>query len=110
MQINFNVKGKIITLEWSDGETFKKVIGRQTSFFGKTPNEMTDEFVNQKLREEYTGHIEYILDNVPLPDNPTILDIGSGTIGTSQAVFYCRNYLLIITDAKHRRDRTLSST
>ena len=79
MQINFNVKGKIITLEWSDGETFKKVIGRQTSFFGKTPNEMTDEFVKQKLREEYTGHIEYILDNVPLPDNPTILDIGSGT-------------------------------
>jgi SAM-dependent methyltransferase len=79
IKVNYNLRGKEISLSWSDHQTFKEVIGRQTSYFGRTLDSLTDEFLSSKLHDEYLPPLEFILDNVLLPDNPTILDIGSGT-------------------------------
>lgn len=87
MKIDFNINGKPISLKWADGETFKKVIGYQTSYFGKTPNEMSDEFVSQKIQQEYSEHTKSILNQVILPNNPVILDIGSGTSVTDLLLY-----------------------
>lgn len=49
IKANYNLRGKEISLSWSNEQTFKEVIGRQTSYFGRTMAEFSDEFLFAKL-------------------------------------------------------------
>jgi SAM-dependent methyltransferase len=78
IQLNYNLNGKEIAIAWSNKEVFREVVGVQTSWFGKTPEEVTDELMLNKLHSEYSWFMKSMLENTQLPENPTILDIGSG--------------------------------
>lgn len=84
---NYNLKGKDVSLSWRNDEILKLVVGKQNSFFGKSESEITDEFFIKKVNEEYSRPLNLILDNVSLPNNPSILDIGSGSSITDLALY-----------------------
>ena len=78
IQLNYNLNNKDVLISWSNKEVFREVVGLQTSWFGYTSDELTDEILLSKLHSEYLWFMESVLENTRLPENPVILDIGSG--------------------------------
>lgn len=96
---NFNFKGRKISLSWADQQTLKKIVGIQTSYFGKDPETLTDELLINCIEFEYHHILNCLEDGLNLPNNPSILDIGSGTsiIDLVLSIYYkdtARFYLL----------------
>ncbi len=67
-----------IAISWSIPEQLKEVICVQTSNFGKE-HDLTFDEIKSKIEYDYQIIVDFVLDNVQFPSNPTIVDIGSGT-------------------------------
>ena len=74
----FKIQGKHINVSWSDSDNFKDLLGSQTNWFGNEHN-FTDKIIADGLLREYDTPLNFLLDHVTLPVNPSIVDIGSGT-------------------------------
>ena len=79
MKAHFKLLDKNITLEWSNIQILREVLGRQTSFFGKTIDDLTEDFMSEVIEREYIDIVEKIVQHTTLPESPVVLDVGSGT-------------------------------
>jgi len=82
----FKIQGKDINISWSDSDNFKELLGPQTNWFGNHLN-FTNEIISAGLVREYEAPLNFLLDHIALPENPSIVDIGSGTSITDLVLY-----------------------
>ncbi len=76
---NFKAKNRPdISVSWSKVDDLHLVVGRQTTNFGKS-HVLSNEELKHEIESEYQIIFDFITHNTNLPNNPVILDIGSGS-------------------------------
>lgn len=76
---NFKAKNRPdISVSWSNVDDLHLVVDRQTTNFGKS-HVLSNEELKHEIESEYQIIFDFITHNTNLPNNPVILDIGSGS-------------------------------
>lgn len=103
---NFKVKNKQdISVSWSNVDDLYTVISRQTTNFGKS-HKLSKQELQNEIEAEYQIIFDFVVDNVTLPQNPVIVDIGSGSSVVDMALYkyYDQNARIYLLDGSLLKD------
>ena len=94
VDIEIKFKGETLNLSYLDDKDFKLYFLNQFGIVNYDTSNLHD-----KIHGQVTGVLHFILDNIQLPPNPTIIDIGSGNsvvdLGLSKYLNQRANFILV---------------